>query len=309
MYDRPFMMNGRQSVFLTVVFPLLLRFKYYLFMHQKLIPAITACLLAVSLNTVAQIKMPAPSSAQTISQDFGLGTVELTYSRPNMKGRKIYGDLVPFGKLWRTGANSATKIKFSEPVEIGGKKIDSGSYVLYTIPNMESWEIIINKGLTNWGIDGYKESEDVCRFRVEPVKMKNKTETFTMQFADIKPESCELHILWEKTAVAIPINATIKDKMRAQVEAAMQKEKKPYWAAAQFYNEYDNNKAKALECCTKAVEASPKAYWIWLYKARIEKDMGKNEAAKISATKSLELAEADKNDDYVKMNKELLKKL
>jgi hypothetical protein len=276
-------------------------------MQKKIFTVIAFCLSGMVAG--AQIKMPAPSSTQTIKQDFGLGTIELIYSRPNTKGRKVYGDLVPFGKLWRTGANAATRIKFTEPVEIGGKKIDSGTYVLYTIPDAESWEVILNKGLDNWGVDGYKESQDICRFKVTPMKMKVKMESFTMQFADIKPESCELHIMWEKTAVAVSITANIKDKVRAQIEAAMLTDKKPYWQAAQFYNEYDLNKAKALENCTKAVQENPKAFWVWLYKARIQKDMGDNAGAKESATKSLELARDAKNDDYVKMNEELLRKL
>jgi Protein of unknown function (DUF2911) len=276
-------------------------------MQKIIITAFICCLAGITAG--AQVKMPAPSTTQTIKQDFALGTIELVYSRPNAKGRKVYGDLVPFGKLWRTGANAATRIKFSEPAEVGGKKIDSGTYVIYTIPANENWEVIFNKGLGNWGVDGYKESQDVCRFTVPSMKMKTKLETFTMQFAEVKPESCELHIMWEKTAVAIPITVNIKDKVRAQIEAAMLTDKKPYWQAAQFYNEYDVNKAKALDNCTKALQGSPKAYWIWLYKARIQKDMGDYAGAKESATKSLELAKEDKNDDYVKMNEELLKKL
>ena len=267
-------------------------------------------LLASSFMVMsAQVKMPQPSSTQTIKQDFAMGEIELTYSRPGMKDRKIFGDLVPYNKLWRTGANAATLIKFSEPVEIKGKKIDTGSYVLYTIPGVETWEIILNKGIKNWGIDGYAESDDVIRIRVEPMKMTNKVETFTMQFSDVKPESCELHIMWDRTAVAIPITANIKEKLKSQLDAAMLTDKKPYWQAAQFYNEYEKNSAKALENITKATEANPKAYWIWIYKAKIQKEMGDKAGALISSTKSLELAKADKNEDYVKMNEELISKL
>jgi len=263
----------------------------------------------MSIGMNAQVKMPAPSPTQTIKQDFAMGNIELTYSRPSAKGRKVFGDLVPYNKLWRTGANGATIIKFSDPVEIKGKRVDTGSYALYTIPGAESWEIILNKGLKNWGVDGYKESEDVIRIMVEPMKMKNNIETFTMQFADIKGESCELHIMWAKTAVVIPITASIREKVKAQIEAAMQTEKKPYWQAAQFYNEYEKNSTKALEYASKAVEANPKAFWMWLYKARIQKDLGDKAGALVSAQKSLELATAEKNDDYIKMNEELIKKL
>ena len=275
---------------------------------KKLI--LSLCTIAfIAISSTAQVKMPAPSSTQTIKQDFGMGSIELTYSRPNIKGRKVYGDLVPYNKLWRTGANAATKIKFTDPVEIGGKKIDSGTYVLYTIPGLDQWEVILNKGLTNWGVDGYKETEDVCRFRVDPIKMKPKQETFTMQFAEVKAITCELQISWEKTKVVIPISTNIKEKIRAQIDAAMLTDKKPYWQAAQFYKEYDNNLAKALENCTKAIEADGKAYWMWLYKAKIQNEMGDDAGARISSNRSLELAKEAKNDDYVKMNQDLLKKL
>ncbi len=276
-------------------------------MKRILLSAIaTACF---TLCSTAQVKMPAPSPIQTIKQNFGMGAIELTYSRPNAKGRKIFGNLVPYNKLWRTGANAATTIIFTDTVELAGKKLDTGTYVLYTIPNMDSWEVIINKGLTNWGIDGYKESEDIIRFRLKPLKTKNNMETFTMQFTNIKPESCELQIMWAKTAILIPITTNIKYRLKAQIEAAMLTDKKPYWQAAQFYKEYDDNLSKALDNCNKAVAENDKSFWIWLYKAKIEKEMGDKAGAKLSAKKSLALSKEEKNDDYIKMNEELLRKL
>ncbi len=274
---------------------------------KKIALAFSAFLLAATLT--AQIKMPAPSPLQTITQDFALGTIEVKYSRPSAKGRKVFGDLVPMNKLWRTGANSATVIRFTDVVEIDGKKIDTGSYALYTIPGVESWDIIINKGYKNSGIVGYKESDDVLRFKVVKQKINNKLESFTMQFADVKPESCELHIMWEKTAVAIPIKAVIKDRIRTQLEAALLTEKKPWFQAAQYYYDYEKNMPKTIEYASKAVAENPKAFWIWLLKARAEKDAGNKAAAKASATKSLELSKEAKNDDYIKMNEELLKGL
>ncbi len=268
-----------------------------------------SCIVFAATITTAQIKMPAPSSTQTIKQDFGMANIELTYSRPSVKGRTIFGDLVPYGKVWRTGANSATIIKFNDPAEINGKKIDTGSYALYTIPNEGSWEIILNKGISNWGTNGYKDSDDVMRFKVPVKQTYTSIETFTMQFANVKSESLELHIMWDKTAVVIPINANIKDRLRAQLEKALSGEKKPYWQAAQFYNEYDKNNNKALENITAAVQANPKGYWMWIYKAKIELAMGNKKAAMESSQKSLALAKEDKNDDYVKMNEDLQKKL
>jgi len=266
-------------------------------------------LMVVTIALHAQVKMPQPSPTQTTRQDFALGSIEIKYSRPVKKERKVFGDLVPFNKLWRTGANAATIIKFTDVVEINGKKIDTGSYAIYTVPGYDSWEIIFNKGINNWGIEGYKESDDVVRFRVEPVKIKDEVESFTMQFEKVKPESCELHLKWEKTAVIIPINANIKERMRSQINAGLLSNNKPYWQATQFYNEYDKNPKKALEYARKAIEENPKAYWIWLYKANIEKETGDKKAAMESSKKSLEFAKEAGNDDYVKMNEDLQKKL
>lgn len=275
---------------------------------MKLSQLVTVLLLSAG-NVNAQVQMPAPSPAQTITQQFALGSIEIKYSRPMAKGRKVFGDLVPVNKLWRTGANAATTIRFTDAVEIRGKKIDSGTYALYSIPGIESWEIILNKGINNWGVDGYKETQDVVRFRVEPVKMSKKLESFTIQFDEVKPETCELLLMWEKTAITIPIQANIKERLRKQLTAALASDNKPWFEAAQFYNEYDRNISKALEYAVKAVEANPKAFWIWLYKARIEKEAGKTAAAMVSSQQSLALAKDAKNDDYVKMNVELQKSL
>lgn len=276
-------------------------------MKKIIIVTILMCCIAFSGNT--QVRMPQPSTTQIIKQDFGLGSIELTYSRPNAKGRRVFGDLVPYTKLWRTGANAATKLQFTEPVEFGGKKIDSGTYVLYTIPGTDSWEIILNKGIKNWGIDGYKESDDVCRFKLETIKMKTKLETFTIQFAEVKAGSCELQLMWAKTQIIIPITANIKEKIKEQIDLAMKTDKKPYWQAAQYYNEYEENLPKALENCTKAIEGNDKAYWMWLYKAKIQKELGDKDGALASSKRSWELAKEAKNDDYVKLNEDLQKKL
>ncbi|MBC7534320.1 MAG: DUF2911 domain-containing protein [Ferruginibacter sp.] len=261
------------------------------------------------IGLFAQVKMPAPSPTQTIKQDFGVGNIEVKYSRPSAKGRKVFGELVPYNKLWRTGANAATVIRFSEPVEINGKKIDSGSYALYSIPNIDYWDVILNKGITNSGVNGYTEADDIARFKIEARRSNIKMEMFTMQFDNVKPESCELNMIWEKTMITIPILSRIQEKLKGQIDAALLTEKKPYWQAAQFYNEYEKNPAKALEYVTNALTESPKAYWMWLYKAKIQQDLGDKAGARESSTKSLELATAEKNDDYVRMNQALLKKL
>lgn len=255
------------------------------------------------------VKFPSPSPTQTIRQEFGLGTIEITYSRPGAKGRKVFGGIVPFNKLWRTGANAATRLVFSEPVEINGKRIDSGTYALYTIPREEGWEVIINRGINNWGTEGYKESEDVFSFKTEPIKAKTMVELFTIQIENIQPEHCELHLKWEKKIVIIPVNINIKEKMRAQINAAMLTNDKPFWAAAQFYFEYDKNLNKAIENINKAIENNPKAYWMFLYRAKIQQEIGDIAGAMQSSEASMALSKEAKNEDYILMNQHLQKVL
>jgi hypothetical protein len=285
---------------------------------QKIISMkkIILALLSISMigidGLMAQVTMPAPSPTQTLTQAFGMGKIEITYSRPVLKGREVFkekSEIVPLDKMWRTGANAATKIRFTDNVNIGGKNIDSGTYVIYTIPHKGDWDIIINKGLTNWGIDGYKESEDVARFTAKSEKLKETVESFTIQLDEVKPESCELLLKWGNTQVEIPITTNIKDRLRSQVESALMGEKKPYWQAANFYFEWDNDMNKALSNVNKAIDENPKAFWMYLLKAKAEKALGDKTAAKTSANKVVELATTAKNDDYVKMAKDLLKTL
>lgn len=280
-------------------------------MNKSLFTVFAAAFL-LTANVDAQVTMPAPSPTQTIIQDFGMGKIELTYSRPGIKGRKLLGansELAPFGKPWRTGANAATRIRFSDNVTIGGKTLDSGRYVIYTVPNQGQWEVVFSKGTTYPGSEGFKESDDVVRVKVPATTLSNNIETFTMQFADIKNESCNLHIRWGNTLVSVPITTNIKDRVRTQLEAALQSDKKPYFQAAGFYYDYDKNYSKALENVNKAIEENPKAFYMYLQKARIEKDMGNKSAAKASALKTIELSKEAKNADYETFANVLLKSL
>lgn len=274
----------------------------------------TVALLS-GLSAFSQVRMPAPSTTQKVTQNFGLGTIELIYSRPNLKGRTLLkenSDLAPLGKLWRTGANAATRITFSDRVMMGGKLLDTGAYVLYTIPGKEIWEIIINKGLTNSGTDGYKESEDIVSFKVKSEKINNEVETLTMQFGNVLAESCNLFIMWGNTSVRIPMSVNVKDNIRKQVEKALSVEMvspAAYASAATFYYEWDKDLNKALTNITKATTGNPKAFWMFLQQAKIQKDLGDKVSAKASAEKCIELATEAKNDDYVKQANDLIKKL
>jgi tetratricopeptide (TPR) repeat protein len=256
-----------------------------------------------------QLKTPAPSPTQTIKQDFGISSVELTYSRPAMKGRKVFGDLVPYGKLWRTGANAATRIKFTDDVQIGGTNLKAGEYVIYTVPNQNEWEVVLNKGITNWGIDGYKQEEDVVRVKVKPIKLDEAFENFTMQFMNVKPNSTDLYIAWDKTAVALPITTDVETKVMAQINTLMNRDSRPYFQAAMYYLENDKDLNQALTWFDKAIEQNPKAFWIYHQKANALAKAGKKEDAKTMARRSIELAKEAKNDDYVRLNEKLLAEL
>ena len=278
---------------------------------KKIFLPLIAVLCYSFLN--AQVQLPQASPTATLMQNFGVGKITLVYSRPSIKGRTVFmnnSDLAPLGKLWRTGANAATRLTFSDKVNFGGKDIDTGSYVLYTIPGESEWEIILNKGLNNSGTDGYKESEDVVRFKISADNSTNlDIETFTMEFLNLKPERCDLYILWGNTGVIIPITTNFKDKARTDIEAALKGTDKPYWQAASFYYEYDKDYAKALDNVNHAIEGNKDAFYMYMLKARIQKAMGDKTGAKTSAEKTIETATAAKNDDYIKQANDLLKSL
>src|SRR5690606_22000656 len=148
----------------------------------------------------------------------------------------IMGDLEPWNVMWRTGANAATKITFSDNVEVFGHKVAPGSYAIYTIPQKNGeWTFILNRGANNSGVSGYKESEEVFREKFKVDKNPAIVETLTMQLSDVKAESCVLHIKWADFSIKVPITTNIKDRVRAQIEEALKTDKKPYWQAAQFY--------------------------------------------------------------------------
>ncbi len=255
----------------------------------------------------AQVKMPALSPVQTIKQDIGVGFIELKYARPSARDRKVFGNVVPYNTLWRTGANAATLIKFTDKVTINGNILDTGSYAVYTIPGKENWEFIFNKGVSNWGTDGYKKTEDVLRITVPVHKLKKALETFTIAFENMKPSACDVHLTWEKTDVSFSVTIDVKEKLKAQIEAGMNADKKPYFQAAQFYNEYEIDLPKALTNVDKAIEANPTAYWMMLYKAKIQEKMGDFKGALITSQQSMEAAKKANNPDYIKSNTDFQK--
>ncbi len=262
------------------------------------------------LSVKAQsIKTPAPSPPQTIKQDFGISSIELSYSRPGVKGRKVFGDLVPYGKVWRTGANNATTINFADDVTIGTAKIPAGKYGLLTIPDKDSWAIIITKQLDVTSPAAYKQENDLVRINVKPMTMKDKMETFTMQFANVKPSTCELQIMWENTAVTLPISADVETAVMKQIDNAINKDNRPYFQAALYYLDNGKDLNQALAWFDKAIQQQPDGYWIYHQRANTLAKLGRKDEAKASAEKSIELAKDAKNDDYVRLNEKLLEQL
>src|SRR5436190_6586903 len=253
-------------------------------MRKIIFTAIAAIIL---FTAGAQLKTPAPSPPQTIKQDFGLSAIELSYSRPGMKGRKIFGDLVPYGKIWRTGANNATTITFGDDVIISGTKVPAGKYGLLTIPDKDKWTLIITKQLDiTTNISAYKQDQDAVRLTVEAMKMKESMETFTMQFANIKPTSCELDLMWDNIAVAMPITTDVETKVMAQIDQLMNKDNRPYYNAAMYYMENGKDLNQALAWFDKAAEQQPDAYWVFHQRANCLAKLGKKNEAKASAEKS-----------------------
>lgn len=275
---------------------------------KKLLLA-TGTLLMMQLSQAQSLTTPQPSPTQTIKQNFALSSIEINYSRPGIKGRKVFGDLVPYGKVWRTGANSATTLTFGDTVTIGGTKIKPGKYGLLSIPDKNSWTMIITKQLDVTSPAAYKADQDVVRVEVKPMKMSDAVETFTMQIANIKPNSCELHLMWENTAVALPISTDVESKVMADINQLMFKDNKPYFAAAAYYLENGKDLNQALAWFDKAIEQTPDAFWIHHQRANCLAKMGKKAEAKAAAQKSKDLAIAAKNDDYVRLNDKLLAEL
>ncbi len=264
-------------------------------------------LISLSLHA-QQLKTPAPSPLQTIDQAFALSNIKIEYSRPGVKGRVVYGDLVPYGKIWRTGANNSTKITFGDDVKVEGMALKAGTYALYTIPNKDSWEILFYKDLTLGGnTNDYKTADEVLRVKVKPSPMAAKTETFTINVADITPTSANIELLWEMTRVAFNVTTEIDEKVLKNIETALEKDTRPYYQAANYY--YENNKDlnKAFQWVNLAIEQNPKAYWIYHLKAKIQMKMKDSNGATASAEKSMALAKEDKNDDYVKLNEKLIR--
>ncbi|MBO6517671.1 MAG: DUF2911 domain-containing protein [Bacteroidia bacterium] len=261
--------------------------------------------VALSVQAFGQINVPAPSPLSTIEQKVGLTDLSITYSRPGVKGRKIFGDLVPYGELWRWGANASTKFKTSSDITIGGHDVPKGEYALYAIPGKDKWTIVIHTNTSHWGTgrSKYKQEEDLVRFEVVPNNAYHSTvETMTFGFSNITSNSCNIEFTWENTQVLIDVKANVDEQVMKEIEMKMKGvTSATYFQAARYY--YDNEKDinKAYEWIKLALVDNEK-FWMVRLQALIEAKMGNYKDAIKTATHSKELAETAGNKDYVRMN-------
>jgi len=256
-----------------------------------------------------KVDFPAASPACTLKQHVGLTDIEIVYSRPGVKARPIFGGLVPYGQVWRTGANNATKITFSTPVKLNGAEIPAGTYALFTIPGETEWTIIINKAAAA-SIFNYNQTNDLVRVKATPVKLSQSIETFTIEFTDIRDESATLNLLWEKTLVPVKIEIELTGKLVPQIEAVMSaaEGRKPYYQAALFYYDHGQDLQKASKWIDAAI-ADRETYYIVHLKAKILAKLGDKEGAIAAAKRSTELAIKAKDTGYVKLNEDLISSL
>lgn len=254
------------------------------------------------------LKAPVPSTLQKVTQGFALSEIQLEYSRPSAKGRTVFGDLVPYGKLWRTGANQSTKITFGEDVKVNGKDVKAGTYAVYSVPGESEWKITLYSDLKLGGnVAGYDTKNEVLALQVPVKKLADKVETFTIQIEDVENTSANIVFSWENTEVSLNVTADIDAKVVANIEAAM-KDNRPYHQAASYYLENGKDLNQAYEWVQKAAEQNPNAFWVLLNKAKIEHAMGKHDLAIATANQVKAKAADAKNDDYIKMADAMIEK-
>ncbi len=261
----------------------------------------------------AQVKTPAPSPKTTVNQVIGLTDVTVEYSRPSAKGRVVFGDLVPFGKLWRTGANQNSMISFSEDVIIDGKTLKKGKYAIFTTPKADSWEVIFYSDTDNWGTpEEFSDAKVALKTNVKPEMLNRNVETFTIGFNNLDNNFGHLELSWEKTIVAIKIEVPTQKTAMASIEKALAGATSgDYFSSAKYFMDSNADTNKALEYINKAIAMAPAGkdipFWHQRLKSLIQAKLGDKKGAIETAKLSLAGATKEKNDDYIKMNNESIK--
>ncbi len=233
-----------------------------------------------------------------MKQRIGTTDVEIEYSRPNKNDRPIFGGLVPYGKLWRTGANAPTKIKFSDTVKLGDKEIPAGEYVLFTIPTANEWTVIISKDAKVQSAADYKEENDAARLTVKPTTIGAPVETFTIGFTDVKGSSATLHMDWDTTRVPVKLTTDDVDQVAAQLSAmTTPPDARTAYQAATFYLDNNKDMAQAAKWIDIALEKNPNAYFMHMRRAQIQAKLGNKKEATASAQKTIDILKAEKEPD------------
>ena len=265
------------------------------------------CLFVGFSSTVnAQIKTPQPSPTAKLEQVVGLTDVSVEYSRPGMRGRTIFGDLVPYGKTWRTGANANTKITFSDNVTIDGKELKKGTYAIFTIPNETSWDVIFYSESNNWGTPKkWDESNVAVKTTAKVEAMPMPIESFTISIDDLTTGSAVIGFLWENVYVGVKVEVPTDKITSKSIETVMAGPSgNDYFQAATYYHTEGKDLNKALEWMKLATAGDNPPFWYLRRMSLIQADLGDTKGAIETAKKSLAGAEEAGNADYAKMNKE-----
>jgi tetratricopeptide (TPR) repeat protein len=257
----------------------------------------------------AQIKSPQPSPTATINQKVGVSNISVEYSRPGAKEREIFGGLVSYGEMWRTGANKATKITFNENCVFGGAKVKKGSYSLFTIPGEKDWTIVLNKNTELWGVGEYDEEKQVCSIVAKAIKTKDFTESFTIDFGTFQSFTAIMSLKWANTKIDIKIKSLAAKKLEKQYLELLTKgpSATDYYNGAKFFADNTSEYDMALEWINTAIEKRPDAFWMKFHKARILKKIGNNKQSISVAKQVISLAKEEKDDyGYIKKSEDLI---
>lgn len=279
-------------------------------MKNVLFCFLTGVLLAPAAQAQTKITAPSLSPATHVRQEFSTSFIDLTYSRPSLRGRVAFGQLVPNGTVWRTGANTVTKVRFGEEVKINGQAVPAGTYALLTIPSAREWTFILNRDTAQWGNYDYKQALDVLRAQAQPTRLATAVETMALTVENLRPAAADLVISWEHTRVALPITADPDRIVMAQIQTAMKEAKPPYITAAQYYYNTGKDLTPAIGWFDEFIKANPTEYYGYYWKAKLLQKQGRNKEAIAAANKSLELVKVDKNEvsrsEYTRLNQEVL---
>jgi hypothetical protein len=276
-------------------------------MRKTILSIATVALLFLGTELIqAQVQLPPASSTTTVIQGLGIKNIILSYQRPSAKGRQIFGGLVPYNEVWRTGANNIPTLTLDEEVNIEGNVVPAGTYGIFTIPTPTEWTVILSKNPKQWGAYQYDQADDFLRFKVKPQKLANKVETFTITFDDVTTNSTIVSLAWEKTKVSFSIKTDQSKEIMASIEQAMRGEKKPYFQSAQYYFTNNLDIQKAAEWVKLADEGNTAAPHIKYWKSRILTKAGDKAGARKAAQEGIEMAKKANNGEYIKLNTEAL---